>query len=418
MVVQGVLWPNLADKNVLLAVSGGIAAYKAAELCRLLVRVGASVRVMMTEAARQFVGETTFAALSGHPVASDLFDPLQEETIGHIRLADQADLIIAAPATADLLARFANGLANDLVTTVYLAHHGPVLLAPAMNVRMWQHPATRRNIEVLRERGHVIVGPDEGEMACGHHGAGRMAEPSQIVEATAHCLSVHDLCGRRVLVSAGPTHESIDPVRFVGNRSSGKMGYALAAEAAARGGQVVVVSGPSSLSAPHGVDRIEVTTAEQMAEAVLGRAEGCDLVVMAAAVADYRPAAVAQQKIKKESWGDSATLSLERTTDILAQLGQRRTAQKGRGPLLVGFAAETGKPPAEWVRRKLHDKGCDLLVVNDVADPNAGFDVSTNRAVIHDPEGGAAPLDLMSKRELASCIVDRVVALWRDRVDS
>lgn len=413
--MQGVLWPNLADKNVLLAVSGGIAAYKAAELCRLIVRVGATVRVMMTEAARQFVGETTFAALSGHPVAHDLFDPLQEETIGHIRLADESDLIIAAPATADLLARFANGLANDLVSTVYLAHRGPVLLAPAMNVRMWEHPATRRNIEVLRDRGHVIVGPDEGEMACGHHGAGRMAEPPQIVEATAHCLSSDDLRGRRVLVSAGPTHESIDPVRFVGNRSSGKMGYALAAEAAARGGHVFLVSGPTSLPAPFGVDRIEVTTAEQMAEAVVGRAKDCDLVVMAAAVADHRPAEAAQQKIKKESWGDSAQLRLERTTDILAQLGQWRTTQKGHGPLLVGFAAETGSPPSEWVRRKLRDKGCDLLVVNDVADPDAGFDVVTNRAVIHAPEGDPAPLDLMSKRELASHIVDRVIALWRDR---
>jgi phosphopantothenoylcysteine decarboxylase/phosphopantothenate--cysteine ligase len=418
--VQGVLWPNLVDKKVLLAVSGGIAAYKAAELCRLLVRVGAQVQVMMTAAAREFVGETTFAALSGRPVATDLFDPIQEATIGHIGLADEADLLIAAPATADLLARFANGLANDLVSTVYLAHRGPVLLAPAMNVRMWQHPATGRNMEVLQERGHVVVGPDEGDLACGHHGAGRMAEPPQIVEATAHCLSARDLIGRRVLVSAGPTHESIDPVRFIANRSSGKMGYAVAAEAAARGGRVFLVSGPTGLPAPYGVERIEVTTAGQMAEALLGRAEDCDLVVMAAAVADYRPAAPAEQKIKKEAWGDSATLSLERTTDILVQLGQRRTSQQGQGqqghdPLLVGFAAETGDPPPEQVRGKLRAKGCDLLVLNDVAAPDAGFDVTTNRAVIHDAQGGASSLALMSKRELASRIIDRVVSLWRDR---
>jgi len=290
---ESVIWPDLKGKKVLLAISGGIAAYKSAELCRMLIRCGAGVRVMMTAAARRFVGEVTFAALSDNPVSTDIFAPGQEDNIGHIELADWADLLLLAPATANQLGKLAHGIAEDVVGTVYLACTAPVLLAPAMNVNMWQHAATRANVEVLRERGHHVVGPGTGELACGHQGAGRMAEPVEILQAAGRCLSAHDLEGRRVLVSAGGTHEALDPVRFVGNRSSGKMGFAVAAEAAARGAEVTLVAGPTSLPTPLYVQRRDVTSAAEMAEAVRLAAPSQAAVVMAAAVADYAPASVA-----------------------------------------------------------------------------------------------------------------------------
>jgi phosphopantothenoylcysteine decarboxylase/phosphopantothenate--cysteine ligase len=398
-------WSDLAGRQVLLGVSGGIAAYKSAELCRLLVRAGARVRVMITAAGRRFVGETTFAALSGQPVATELFDPQQEAQIGHIRLADEAEALVFAPATADLIARLAHGLADDLVTTVYLAFRGPVVVAPAMNVQMWGHPATRANAALLAERGHLLVGPAEGEMACGHVGAGRMAEPGEILEAVARCFAPRDLEGRSVLVSAGPTREGIDPVRYLGNRSSGRMGFALAAEACARGARVTLVHGPTALPAVAGVEAVPVGSAAEMAEAIEQRAGAQDAVVMAAAVADYRPADPAATKLKKGPGGETLTLVLERTADILAALGQR-----AHRPLLVGFAAETGGDLEALAREKLQRKGCDLLVANDVAEEDAGFEVETNRVMIVDRDGTCDRLPLLSKREVAGRVIDRIVA--------
>ncbi|MCC6749458.1 MAG: bifunctional phosphopantothenoylcysteine decarboxylase/phosphopantothenate--cysteine ligase CoaBC [Deltaproteobacteria bacterium] len=403
--VESFLKPDLTGRRVLLAVSGGVAAYKAAELCRLLVRCGGAVQVMMTDAARAFVGEATFAALSGRQVATGLFDPQQESQIGHIRLADEAELLVCAPTTADLLARLAHGLAGDLVGTVYLAYAGPVLLAPAMNVRMWEHPATQANVETLVRRGHRFVGPSRGEMACGHTGPGRMAEPEEILQAVGACLAGDDLRGRRILVSAGGTREPLDPVRYLGNRSSGRMGFALAAEASARGAEVVLVAGPSSLPTPYGVQRVEVESAAEMARAVFHHAAGADAVIMAAAVADFRPVERAERKVKKKDVGSSWTLSLEPTTDILGELG----AREGRRPLLVGFAAETGPELEAYASAKLAAKGCDLLVANDVLQPGSGFESETNQAVILGREGLREVMALLEKRQLAARILDRVV---------
>lgn len=403
--MESILWPEVGGRRVVLAVSGGIAAYKAAELCRLLVRSGAEVRVMMTASAQRFVSELTFAALSDHPVAVDLFDPGQEATIGHIGLADWAELLLLAPATANRLARMAGGLADDLLSTVTLAFDGPVLVAPAMNVKMWAHPATRDNVALLQSRGVRLVGPETGEMACGHVGAGRMAEPPEVLQAAGACLAPQDLAGRRVLVSAGPTHEPIDPVRFLGNRSSGKMGFALAAEAVARGAEVTLVSGPSALPTPWGCRRRSVTTAAEMAEAVWEGAAEQDVVVMAAAVADYRPRQAAESKLKKTEQGDRLELALERTEDVLAGLAVRAPEA-----LRVGFAAET----AELDRvapQKLQRKECHLLVANDVRADDAGFETDTNRVVIYDREGGRQALPLASKRRVAAAIWQRVAGL-------
>jgi phosphopantothenoylcysteine decarboxylase/phosphopantothenate--cysteine ligase len=401
-------WPDLSDKRVLLAVSGGIAAYKCAELVRLYARCGADVQVMMTRAAQQFVGVATFAALSGKRVATALFDPEQEASIGHIELADQADVLVVAPATANTLAAFAHGTASEIVSTVYLAFTGPVLLAPAMNVNMWAHPATQSNIETLRSRArHHVVGPESGQMACAHVGAGRMSEPETILQATAAALSPGDLRGRRVLVSAGGTREAIDAVRFFGNRSTGKMGYAIAQAAASRGAQVTLVSGPSQLAAPYGVDLVRVQSAQQMGAALFERAETSDAIVMAAAVADFRPAEPATHKLKKEGRAD-LTLELLRTVDILKTLAERRGDAKR--PLLVGFAAET--PTAEqslldFARQKLARKGCDYLVANDVSAEASGF-ASDQNQVVWLSKDGSEPLPMMSKRAVGEQICQRL----------
>jgi len=404
-------WPDLQQRRVLLAVCGGVAAYKAAEFCRLLVRCGAQVQVAMTAAAQHFVGSATFAALSGHAVATELFDPVQEAQIGHIRLADAAELLVVAPATADVLAKLALGLAGDVVTTAYLAFEGPVLLAPAMNVKMWGHPATQQAMQRLRERGHRVVGPESGELACGHVGAGRMSEPETLLDAVWHCLAPQSLAGRRVLVSAGPTREALDPVRYLTNRSSGKMGYALAAEAAARGAAVTLVSGPTALATPLGVRRLDVTSAAELAQAVLELAPQQDAVVMTAAVADFRPVNVATHKLGKEQLGEQPTLTLTRTVDVLAALGAARGAG---GPLLIGFAAETGIDEAR-VLGKLAAKQCDLLVVNDVSRTDAGFDADDNRVVIYDAAGARQALPLLPKREVAGRVLERLVELLAAR---
>ncbi|MCA9672372.1 MAG: bifunctional phosphopantothenoylcysteine decarboxylase/phosphopantothenate--cysteine ligase CoaBC [Myxococcales bacterium] len=405
---------DLTGRRILLGVSGGIAAYKSAELARLFVKAGADVRVMMTRAAQEFVGAATFAALSGNLVATELFDAQQEAQIGHIEMADNAQVIVLAPATANLLARLAHGLADDLVTTVYLAFTGPVVIAPAMNKNMWGHAATQHNVETLRARGHVLVGPGDGEMACGHVGVGRMSEPAQIFEATCAALGVAgelpgELTGRRVLVTAGSTREAIDPVRFIGNRSSGKMGYAIAAEAAARGAEVLLVSGPTALASPAGVTRIDVESASEMAEAVDAHIADRDAAIFAAAVADFTPTARADLKIKKGADGQGMTLELGRTRDILAGV----TARADRPRCVVGFAAETGGDLADKARDKRRRKGCDLLVANDVSEAGSGFAGDTNRVLIVGPDDTIDQLPLLTKPQVAARILDRITTFLK-----
>jgi len=370
------------NRTVIVAVGGGIAAYKACEVVRLVVKGGGTARVAMTPAATRFVQPLTFQALSGGPVLTDLFDPSFDLTYGHLSLARAADLVVVAPATADLIARIRAGMADDAVTTTLLAARCPVLLAPAMNTRMWQNAAVQENLTALRERGHHVVGPGAGELADGDVGEGRLAEPTDIALAASRLLGNLDLAGRRVLVTAGPTREPIDPVRFVTNPSSGKMGYAVARVAARRGAEVVLVSGPVALEPPGGVKVVRVETAEQMAAAVDAASAGAgapvDLFVAAAAVSDYRPRTVAPQKIKKGEGEE--TLVLARTPDILARLGERFAGQPG-APVIVGFAAETTDVIAN-AREKLKRKRCDLVVANKIGTPGAGFGADTNRVAL------------------------------------
>jgi phosphopantothenoylcysteine decarboxylase/phosphopantothenate--cysteine ligase len=400
----------LRGRTIVVAVGGGIAAYKAVELVRLLTKADAHVRVVMSGRAREFVGPLTFQALSGKPVMTDLFDLTQESEIGHIQVADRADLVIVAPATANLIARMAAGMADCPVTAVALATRAPILIAPSMNVNMWQNPLTQANVRRLVEVAGVrVVGPDAGFLACRWTGPGRLAEPADIAEAAAHVLTVRDLEGRRVVVTAGPTWEPIDPVRFVGNRSSGRMGYAVARAAARRGAQVRLISGPTGLSAPLGVERDEVESARAMEAATTSAAAGAEAVIMAAAIADFRPASPAAQKLKKRALAGAPSIELARNPDILAGLGAGRDG--AARPVLVGFAAETENVVAE-ARAKLGEKRCDLVVANDVSQADAGFSVDTNRVVLVDARGERA-LPLMSKDEVAHAILDRVVELLR-----
>ena len=369
---------NFQNRTVVLGVGGGIAAYKACELARLVVKGRGTVRVAMTRAATSFVQPLTFQALSGAPVLVDLFDAASEATYGHLSLARQADLLVVAPATADLIARLRAGMADDAVTTTALAVTCPVLLAPAMNTRMWRNPVVQENLAALRARGFHVVGPGAGELADGDVGEGRLAEPEEIAVAASRLLGNLDLAGRRVLVTAGPTREPIDPVRFISNPSSGKMGYAIASVAARRGAEVTLVSGPTVLPDPGGVKVVRVETAEQMARAVEPAAQAMDLFVGAAAVSDYRPQAPSPSKIKKRP-GDE-TLVLSRTPDILAGLGARFAGAKD-APVLVGFAAETEEVIAR-AREKLKSKRCDLVVANKVGGPGAGFGGDTNRVAL------------------------------------
>jgi phosphopantothenoylcysteine decarboxylase/phosphopantothenate--cysteine ligase len=369
---------NFQNRRVVLGVGGGIAAYKACELARLVVKGRGTVRVAMTRAATKFVQPLTFQALSGAPVLVDLFDPESEATYGHLSLAREADLLVVAPATADLVARLRAGMADDAVTTTALAATCPVLLAPAMNTRMWRNPAVQENLAALKARGWHVVGPASGELADGDVGEGRLAEPGEIAVAASRLLGNLDLAGRRVLVTAGPTREPIDPVRFISNPSSGKMGYAIAAVAARRGAEVTLVSGPTVLPDPSGVAVVRVETAEQMAKAVEPVAAGIDLFVAAAAVSDYRPQTASPSKIKKGP-GDE-TLVLSRTPDILAGLGARFAGTKD-APVLVGFAAETEEVIAR-AREKLKTKRCDLVVANRVGGPGAGFGGDRNRVAL------------------------------------
>ena len=372
---------DFRNRTVVLCVGGGIAAYKACEIARLVVKGGGKVRVAMTPAATRFVAPLTFQALSGAPVLVDLLDPAAESAYGHLALARMADLVIAAPATADLLARIRAGMADDAVTTTILAATCPVLLAPAMNTRMWRNPVTQENLAALRGRGMQVCGPAAGQLADGDTGEGRLAEPEEIAAAASRILGRRDLVGRRVVVTAGPTREPIDPVRFISNPSSGKMGYAIAQVAARRGAEVVLVSGPTLLPDPEGVKVVRVLTAEEMAAAVEAEAGAMDLFVGAAAVSDYRPVQVAPQKIKKGEGEE--TLVLSRTPDILAALGRRFAGTAG-APVLVGFAAETEEVIAR-AREKLKKKGCDLVVANKVGAPGAGFGSDTNRVALVSP---------------------------------
>ncbi len=397
----------MEQRRILVAVTGGIAAYKVPELVRTLIRAGAVVRCAMTREASEFVSPMVLQTLTGHPVRDHLFDPSQEGEIDHISLADWAELVVLAPATANTLAKLAHGLADDLVSAVLLATRAPILAAPAMNVNMWEHPATRANLEVLRSRGVHTIGPEAGELACGWEGLGRMSQPEAIAAAAESCLAPNDLAGEVVLVSAGGTQEPVDAVRYLGNRSSGKMGFAIAAEAARRGARAVLVAGPSSLPTPAGVRRIDVGSALEMRDAMTAEFDAATIAVMAAAVADFRPSQSSQRKIKKEDLPDGAGLTLELVPnpDILAELSRTKGERT-----VVGFAAES-HDMIEAARRKLTRKGCDLLVANDITQQASGFDSDTNTVVFVWPDGQIEQLASLPKREVAAQLLDRVMKL-------
>lgn len=394
--------------KIALGVCGGIAAYKACEVVRLLQDQGIRVQVVMTAAAQEFVRPLTFAALSGEKVITGLWEsggaqPNLDSAVEHISVAQSIDALVVAPCTADALAKFAHGQADDFLSTLYLATPAPVVLAPAMNVEMWQHPATQENLQTLRQRGVRIVEPDSGYLACGMVGAGRLADPETIASAALAILEViRDFAGETVLITAGPTREPVDPVRFLGNRSSGRMGYALAEAALRRGAKVIVVSGPVALEPPAGVELVSVETAEEMRNAVLARAPGASIIIAAAAVSDFRLRSVAQQKIKRNG---PMTLDLEATPDILAELATRRRAEQ----LLVGFAAET-QNAVENGRLKLRKKGLDAIVVNDVSKPGIGFDSDRNEVTILTPDSEVS-LPETSKSKIAHRILDVVLKL-------
>ena len=398
--------------KVMVGVSGGIAAYKAAEVVRALQRQALEVRVVMTDSARQFVQPLTFAALTGHKVISSLWPDTEDHqngdsdaSIEHIAEAQWADVLVVAPATAHTLARFAHGMADDFLTTMYLATTAPVLVAPAMNVNMWEHPATQANLELLRQRGVKVIEPGSGQLACGMVGPGRMAEPDFIASAVLGALGrSHDLAGEVVLITAGGTREALDPVRFLGNRSSGKMGYALAEAAQSRGARVILVSAPSALYPPAHCELVKVTTADDMRSSVLSRMPEATLVIKSAAVADYRPSIVADQKLKRTG---PMTVEFLPTEDILAEVVRQRRP----GQLIVGFAAET-ENPLENGRAKLLRKGVDAIVVNDVSREGIGFDSDRNGATFL-TRTTAIDLPEMTKRTMADRILDEVVALRR-----
>jgi phosphopantothenoylcysteine decarboxylase/phosphopantothenate--cysteine ligase len=396
--------------RIALGVTGGVAAYKAAELVRRLQQEKLDVQVVMTRSAQQFVTPLTFAALTGQKVITELFAadsaaPANvESAIEHIAVAQRIDLLLVAPATADILAKFARGIADDFLSTLYLATKAPVIVAPAMNVNMWEHPATQENVAALRARGVRVVNPDEGYLACGMTGAGRLAGLEAIVVAVREILGLRDdLAGETILVTAGPTCEDLDPVRYLTNRSSGKMGYALADAASRRGAHVILVSGPTDLAAPAGVDWIPVRTTEEMNRAVRDHADETTVAVLAAAVSDYRPVSPQPNKMKRS--GGRLMVELEATPDILAGLAH----EKGRR-VIVGFAAETDHV-AENAREKLTKKGADMIVANDVTREGAGFDIDTNIVTLFLRDGREFALPKMTKFEVANRILDEVIRL-------
>ncbi|HUA83924.1 MAG TPA: bifunctional phosphopantothenoylcysteine decarboxylase/phosphopantothenate--cysteine ligase CoaBC [Bryobacteraceae bacterium] len=393
--------------NVALGVGGGIAAYKSAELARALMERGFSVQVILTSAAAEFVRPLTFAALTGRQVITGLFSSEDNlsNAIEHIRVAEENDILVVAPATADILGKFAHGIADDFLSTTYLAFTGRVVLAPAMNSNMWNHPATQENLRVLRERGHQIVEPDEGVLACGMVGPGRLAEPQQIAEfvAAGNVETRHDFEGETLLITAGPTQEPIDAVRYITNRSSGKMGYALAQEAAARGARVILVSGPVHLAEPRGVQTIHVQTAIEMRKAVMDHLEEATMIIKAAAVADYHRSNAPRTKEKKTA--ARLSLELDPTPDILAEIGTKKADR-----LLVGFAAETDHL-IEEARRKLETKNCDMVVANLVSQEGSGFESDENEVVLVLRTGETIPVRRAPKREIARAILDQMTRL-------
>jgi phosphopantothenoylcysteine decarboxylase/phosphopantothenate--cysteine ligase len=397
--------------KIALGVTGCIAAYKAVEVLRGLQKRDVTVQVVMTRHAAEFVGPLTFQSISGLPVITEMFAPTDDPEIKHIQIAQSIDLLLVAPATANVLAKFANGIADDFLSTLYISTTAPVLVAPAMNVEMWAHPATVANVERLKSRGVHFVDPGEGYLACRTVGAGRLAEPAEIVERALQIISRNrvataDLTGERVLITAGPTYEALDPVRGLTNRSSGKMGYALAEAAVARGAQVTLVAGPVSLAAPSGARMIPVQSAAEMYRAVMDNLESSTIIIMAAAVADYRPLRAAGQKIKKT--GDNLLLELEQTEDILSEIGGAKSAQ-----VVIGFAAETDNL-LDNARKKLISKRADLIVANDVSSKDAGFDVDTNRIALVS-ESETTELPLLSKREAADRILDSALHIKESR---
>jgi phosphopantothenoylcysteine decarboxylase/phosphopantothenate--cysteine ligase len=400
-----------------LGVTGGIAAYKAAEIVRLLQERGIGVQVVMTDAAQEFVRPLTFAALSGEKVITGLFSAVHEQpnldsAVEHIAVAQSIDALLVAPATADVIAKFALGIADDFLSTLYLATKAPLIMAPAMNVTMWEHPATRANLEVLRQRGALIVSPDSGYLACGMIGAGRLAEPEKIVAATLEWLGIlQDLAGETVLITAGPTYEPVDPVRYIGNRSSGRMGYALADAAVRRGAKVVLVSGPTALAPPSAAETIFVETAQQMRTAVLDRWESASIIIMAAAVGDYQVKNVATEKIKR---GGAMELQLEPNADILADLGSLRQATGNSKPMLIGFAAETENLLAN-ARSKLVTKRVDAIVLNDVSRADIGFNAERNQVSIV-TANDTLSLPEASKFDVAKRIIDALIQIRRQTV--
>jgi len=396
----------MAAQRVLLAVTGGVAAYKIPELVRSLSKGGYSVRCALTHSASKFVSPTVLEALTGETVRIDLFEA-EESRISHIQLADWADVVVVAPATANSLAKFAHGIADNLVSTLLLATRAPVLIAPAMNVNMWEHPATQENLRILRKRGVHVVGPDSGFLACGWEGAGRMVEPEQIAGEVALLLGSKSLSGETVLVTAGGTQEPIDSVRVLANRSSGKMGFAVAAEAALRGAQVILIAAPSALPTPAGVERIDVRTAKQMYDAVFEALPRATVVIKAAAVADFRPQSPSEGKIKKETLpeGEGPALTLVQNPDILAAVCREKGSR-----IVVGFAAESDDVVGA-ARRKLVRKGCDLLVANDISRADSGFEVDQNEVVLVSANGDVEELPRMDKAQVAKRIWDRIEKL-------
>jgi phosphopantothenoylcysteine decarboxylase/phosphopantothenate--cysteine ligase len=402
--------------NILLGITGCIGAYKAAEILRGLQQRGARVRVVMTRHATEFVRPLTFEALSGQPVIWEMFDRPNHATIEHISVAREADLLLVAPATSNILAKFAHGIADDFLSTVYLSNTNPVLIAPAMNVEMWNHPATRANLQTLRERGDQFVEPGVGYQACGEVGAGRLAEPEEIVERAIELLSnlksqipnpqSQDFTGQHILITAGPTVEDLDPVRFLTNRSSGRMGYAMAEAARDRGARVTLVSGPTRLAPPPNVETIGVRSTREMYDAVMSRLRDATIFIGSAAVADFRPATRAEQKIKKDG-RKTLTIELEETEDVIASVG----ADPNRnGRIVVGFAAES-QTLLEYAEKKLREKGLDMIVANDILRRDAGFDVETNTATILKRDGSRVELPLQSKREMADHVLDEILKL-------
>jgi phosphopantothenoylcysteine decarboxylase/phosphopantothenate--cysteine ligase len=397
---------NFKDKRILLGLSGGIAAYKAAELARRLAAAGAQVKVVMTRSAQEFVGPLTFGALTGQPVSGSLWGD-KVNPLEHIFLGQQVDAIVIAPATANIIGKLAGGIGDDLLTTIMLAATRPVLVCPAMNCEMWANPAVQENVAKLAARGLTIMTPATGDLACGAAGYGRLPEPEIIVEALGRLVSPQDLAGQRLLVTAGPTHEDLDPVRFLTNRSTGKMGYAIARLAWRRGASVTLVSGPTALPDPYGVEMARVRSAQEMLQEVRGRFPAVDALVMAAAVSDYRAASLAEKKMKRGA--EAQQVKLVQNPDILKEVASLKKHQ-----VVVGFAAETGNLVAE-AERKLLEKNLDLIVANDVNQPNSGFAVDTNEVTLVSREAAPQKLPLLTKEEVAGQILDWMAPRLNDR---